>query len=181
MSKGCAKSAKSPWAIPFLRLIRLMRNAGPFFAVKKAQKWGNYPISGLIMDKYGNPWPKYRVYGPKMLSPLNAVRHKCLDCNCASSDEVSLCPVKGCSLWPYRFGSYPENHQGAKTVLRPIKAKCEDCVPEKLNGVRDCAKKCCPLWPYRLGTNPKLKGRGGTPPIATRFKKGCGAGRAEIG
>jgi hypothetical protein len=126
------------------------------------------------MDKYGNPWPKYRVYPPRILSPLQAVRHKCLDCCCESSQEVELCPVEGCLLWPFRFGRYPEGHRGPKTVLRPIKRKCKDCMPEAFKpgtrAVVDCEKKCCPIFPYRLGTNPKLKGTGGTPPISSRFK-----------
>ena len=90
-------------------------------------------FSGLgfpTVDKYGNPWPKYRVYPPKILAPLKAVRNKCLDCCCESADEVRLCPVEDCSLWPFRMGVYPENHQGAKSVLKPIKLKCQDCIPE---------------------------------------------------
>lgn len=123
-----------------------------------------------MADKYGNPWPHYRVYPPKILTPLRAVRFKCLDCCCESAHEVNLCPVESCPLWPFRSGSYPENHQGARSVLKPIKHKCQDCIPEKLNGVRDCSRKCCPIWPYRLGTNPKFKGR--IPPKGVLFQKG---------
>ena len=72
-----------------------------------------------LMDKYGNPWSKYRVYPPKILPPLREVRHKCLDCCCESAEKVKLCPVKDCSLWLYRFGAYPEDHQGAKSSSNP--------------------------------------------------------------
>ena len=128
------------------------------------------------MDKYGNPWSKYRVYPPKILAPLRAARHKCLDCCCESAEEVQLCPVEGCPLWPFRFGSYPEDHQGPKSVLKPIKLKCKDCAPEPRDAVENCPKKCCPTWPYRLGTNTKLKGkqRGGPPPKSTQFRKSDG-------
>jgi hypothetical protein len=40
-------------------------------------------------------------------SPLRAIRRRCLDCCCGSSQEVSLCPVHNCSLYPYRFGKRP--------------------------------------------------------------------------
>lgn len=33
-----------------------------------------------------------------------AIRLKCLDCCCGSSNEVSLCPSKECPLWRYRRG-----------------------------------------------------------------------------
>jgi hypothetical protein len=104
----------------------------------------------------------------KIYSPLRAVRAFCLDCCCDSSKEVELCPAETCPLWLFRFGSYPADHQGTKSVLRPIKARCKDCLPEE--PVRDCEKKLCSLWPYRLGTNPKRKGLGGTPPLISRFK-----------
>jgi hypothetical protein len=137
------------------------------------------------MDKYGNVWNRYRVYPPQILSPLRAVRHKCLDCCCESADEVKLCPVETCSLMPYRFGSYPEEHSGTRSVLKPIKEKCKDCMPEPFSRgqatVKDCEKKCCPKWPYRMGRNPSRKGRGGSPPESTRFEKTHGAQTHESG
>lgn len=39
-------------------------------------------------------------------SPIKAIRAKCLDCN-TTSNEVKLCPVKQCALWPFRFGKNP--------------------------------------------------------------------------
>jgi hypothetical protein len=137
------------------------------------------------MNKFGNPWPKYRVYPPTVLSPLRAVRHLCLDCCCEVAAEVGLCPAETCPLWPYRFGTYPEGHTGTRSVLRPIRAKCKDCMPEPFKPgqvpVRDCEKKCCPIFAYRLGTNPKRKGMGGTPPESGRFRRICGAQKHEIG
>lgn len=40
-------------------------------------------------------------------SPLKAIREKCLDCVCRQVNEVKLCPVKDCSLYPFRFGKNP--------------------------------------------------------------------------
>jgi hypothetical protein len=130
----------------------------------------------IMVGKYGNPWPKYRIYPPKILAPLPAVRHKCLDCCCQLPSEVELCPVEGCHLWPYRFGRYPENHRAPKSVLGPIKKKCKDCAPEPQDAVKNCLKKCCPLWPYRLGKNPKRAGqglgRGRTPEQMAKMREG---------
>lgn len=41
------------------------------------------------------------------ISPLRAIREKCLDCSGGSRQELSQCPVKGCPLHPFRFGRNP--------------------------------------------------------------------------
>ena len=38
---------------------------------------------------------------------LKAIRAKCLDCCMGQSNEVKLCPVADCPLYPYRFGKDP--------------------------------------------------------------------------
>lgn len=43
----------------------------------------------------------------KRITPLKAVRLKCLDCSNGSSNEVKLCPVEKCPLYPFRFGKNP--------------------------------------------------------------------------
>ncbi len=43
----------------------------------------------------------------KKRTPLRAIREKCLDCVCGSSQEVSLCPSGDCPLWAFRFGRNP--------------------------------------------------------------------------
>lgn len=46
-----------------------------------------------------------------MLSPLKAIRAKCLDCCCNVQQEVRLCEIESCPLWPYRMGHNP-NRRG---------------------------------------------------------------------
>lgn len=46
-----------------------------------------------------------------ILTPLKAIRKKCLDCFCFQPKEVRLCPDIECSLYPYRFGKNP-NRKG---------------------------------------------------------------------
>ena len=43
----------------------------------------------------------------KTLTPIKAIRAKCLDCSCQQPKEVRLCPATKCALWPYRLGKRP--------------------------------------------------------------------------
>lgn len=43
----------------------------------------------------------------KKITPMKAIRKKCLDCCCGSSREVALCTVEDCSLYAYRSGHRP--------------------------------------------------------------------------
>ena len=54
--------------------------------------------------------PKARVLNRprrpgELVTPLKAIRSKCLDCCCWVAAEVRQCPVRDCVLWPYRMGS----------------------------------------------------------------------------
>ena len=40
----------------------------------------------------------------KHITPLQAIRQKCLDCVWGDSKEVKLCPAETCPLFPFRFG-----------------------------------------------------------------------------
>jgi hypothetical protein len=40
-------------------------------------------------------------------NPVKAIREKCLDCCCGQANEVKLCTVERCALWPFRFGKNP--------------------------------------------------------------------------
>lgn len=43
----------------------------------------------------------------KRISPLKAIRLKCLDCCCGSGNEVKLCTITRCPLYPFREGHNP--------------------------------------------------------------------------
>ena len=47
----------------------------------------------------------------KRISPLKAIRLKCLDCCCGSSNEVKLCTVVKCPLYAFREGRNPVTRQ----------------------------------------------------------------------
>ena len=45
----------------------------------------------------------------KRLTPVKAIRAKCLDCCCGQVKEVKLCTMKKCPLYPYRMGKRPKD------------------------------------------------------------------------
>lgn len=44
----------------------------------------------------------------KTLTPIKAIRAKCLDCSGGSRWEVRLCELEDCPLWSYRMGHRPK-------------------------------------------------------------------------
>lgn len=52
----------------------------------------------------------------KHLTPIQAIRAKCIDCSCGILKEVRECPIKDCPLWPYRMGKRPAK---GKNIERP--------------------------------------------------------------
>ena len=45
---------------------------------------------------------------PKRLTPVKAIRAKCLDCTCNQPAEVRECTASSCPLFPYRMGKRPK-------------------------------------------------------------------------
>lgn len=43
----------------------------------------------------------------KRITPMKAIRAKCLDCCLGSAYEVRLCTAKDCPLWEFRSGHNP--------------------------------------------------------------------------
>lgn len=52
------------------------------------------------------------------MTPLKAIRAKCLDCMCSQPAEVRLCPCEDCPLYPYRMGHNP-NRKGIGGKFEP--------------------------------------------------------------
>jgi len=48
-----------------------------------------------------------RQMGHKPMSPLKALRLRCLDCCTFSPNEVRLCVAVDCPNWPFRLGKSP--------------------------------------------------------------------------
>jgi hypothetical protein len=47
------------------------------------------------------------LMGHEPMSPMAAIRAKCLDCCAGSSDEVRKCVAMACPSWPFRTGKNP--------------------------------------------------------------------------
>ena len=63
----------------------------------------------------------------KILTPIKAIRAKCIDCMCGLTHEVKLCPITDCSLWPYRMGHNPNRAgKGGKPPIQVRKTEQED-------------------------------------------------------
>ncbi len=45
------------------------------------------------------------------LTPMKAIRKKCLDCCCGQMKEVRLCTVQKCALYEYRNGHRPKDEE----------------------------------------------------------------------
>lgn len=41
------------------------------------------------------------------MTPLKAIRAKCMDCGNDQYNEVKMCPVTDCALYPFRMGKNP--------------------------------------------------------------------------
>jgi hypothetical protein len=48
-----------------------------------------------------------RALGHEAMSPMDAIRAKCLDCCADSAHEVRLCVAIACPSWPFRTGKNP--------------------------------------------------------------------------
>jgi len=46
-----------------------------------------------------------------LLTPMKAIRLKCVDCSGGSRKEVAECPITDCTLYNYRFGIRPATRQ----------------------------------------------------------------------
>lgn len=44
----------------------------------------------------------------KKVTPLRAIKLKCLDCSCGNRNEVKLCAIESCPLYIYRKGKKPK-------------------------------------------------------------------------
>ena len=41
------------------------------------------------------------------MTPMRAIRAKCLECSNDNVNEVRECPITDCALYPFRFGKNP--------------------------------------------------------------------------
>jgi hypothetical protein len=71
----------------------------------------------------------------KEITPMKAIRQKCLDCSCGSSEEVKNCFAKKCPLYQFRFG-YKLDENGNRRK-RDLTDEQRQEMAERLKKVRD--------------------------------------------
>ena len=105
----------------------------------------------------------------RRLTPLRAIRKKCLGCCLGSSHEVRLCAVTECTLHPYRFGKRPKGPEtdNRLTPVKAIRRKCLDCLAHSPAEVRGCQSRDCVLHRYRMGKNPACRRKPASNDVAT--------------
>jgi hypothetical protein len=73
-------------------------------------------------------WPPNHLVasraGHKAISPVEAIRQKCLDCSGQQPTEVKLCETVTCPLWPFRAGRHPYTRKSLQ------EADSEHCASE---------------------------------------------------
>ena len=71
----------------------------------------------------------------KEITPMKAIRLKCLDCSCGSNEEVKNCFAKKCPLYQFRFG-YKLDENGIRRK-RDLTDEQRQKMAERLKKVRD--------------------------------------------
>ncbi len=59
-----------------------------------------------------------KAAGHKQMSPMAAIRLKCLDCCSGQPSEVRLCESVKCALWAFRAGKHPFTSAKMKSALQ---------------------------------------------------------------
>ena len=47
----------------------------------------------------------------KTLTPMSAIRAKCMECSNFQWSEIKECPIIDCALWIYRLGKKPDQQK----------------------------------------------------------------------
>ena len=58
----------------------------------------------------------------KVLTPLQAIRKKCLDCTGDSLEEIRNCPIEECPLYIYRSGKLKPDKEKTKERMAKMTA-----------------------------------------------------------
>lgn len=59
------------------------------------------------------------------MTPLEAIKEKCLDCCCGIKSEIDRCPVTKCALYEFRKGKNPYSKRGKNMTEEQKEAAAE--------------------------------------------------------
>lgn len=106
----------------------------------------------------------------RVVTPLKAIRARCLDCVAGNDAEVRRCEIDDCALHRLRMG---KGSKGAGGCLKPIRAYCLRCMNGQQVEVRLCpSADRCELHSYRMGRRPAAGA-----PLASVEARSTGIGR----
>jgi hypothetical protein len=78
-------------------------------------------------------WPPNHLVasraGHKAVSPVAAIRQKCLDCSGQQTAEVKLCETVSCPLWPFRAGRHPYTRKSLQQADSEQRASAGSLMP----------------------------------------------------
>lgn len=66
------------------------------------------------------------------LTPIKAIRAKCIDCTCNQFVEIRECPITDCPLYEYRMGHRPKK-DGVEEGLSDLDIEDEDFIEEDVS------------------------------------------------
>lgn len=70
-----------------------------------------------------------RLAGHSVITPMQAIRRKCMDCCGQQQIEVKLCEAIACPLWPFRAGRHPYTSRGLQQAGADKRASGGSLVP----------------------------------------------------
>ena len=77
---------------------------------------------------------KYSGDEENRISPIKAIRAKCLDCCCGQTNEVLLCTCTDCPLYVFRFGKNPFTN---RTLTEEQKIAAEERKKKQRNKMKE--------------------------------------------
>ena len=91
--------------------------------------------------------PKMLERGFRQMTPLKAIRLRCLECSAGSIKEVRLCPVHDCELYQYRMGHNPKRKGlGGKPPTQRAVSDTEDEEQTADEVIKRCRRCGCAYY-----------------------------------
>jgi hypothetical protein len=92
-----------------------------------------------------------RAAGHEPMSPLRALRARCLDCCGGQANEVAACPVGECPSWPFRMATNPWRKPASEARRASARRTMERINARRKGGGGETAAR-----PSKDGTAPRL-------------------------
>jgi hypothetical protein len=102
-----------------------------------------------------------RSAGHEPMSPLRALRARCLDCCAGQANEVAACTVVRCPSWPFRMGTDPWRKPASEARRASARRTMEG-----INARRQTGRAERPASPLGDGIAPSFAEGSGVGPIS---------------